>query len=304
MMDSGADAGGDRRRLAAGWRHWEERGWYPSDQYYAASRRWRYADADDSNYAARSRVVGRYLTAEGPPVAETIPEGSRVRLPVPEEPPDRPLARLLVNRRSGRVYAPEPVPAGWLSGLLWFGLAAIRRRREATNDDRPLSYLDSFGSAWDFHVCAFAVDGLAPGAYRYDIRRHELVEVRSGDHRDAMAQILQGMWSPRTAAWTLGLVADFPRYQWRYRHEHGLRRLYLESGIIAQELTIIASAYGLSTLVTPAQQDSAYLDLHGLPNDRYAPVYTLTMGRNRGAAGVDFPGETIPGGLLGQDGAA
>jgi hypothetical protein len=281
----------DRDRLVPGWRHWQQRGWYPSDQYYAASRRWRYADIDDHDGSVRSRVLNRYLASEGPPVAEWVPVGARMALPAPEEPPQRSLARLLVTRRSGRAYVPTPVPGGWLSGLLWYGLSQIRQRRKRTDERRPLSYLDSFGSAWDFHVCVFAVDGIPPGAYRYDIRRHELVQVRPGDHRAAMSDILQGMWSPSTAAWTLGLVADFPRYQWRYRHEHGLRRLYFESGIIGQELTILGAAYGLSTLVTPAQKDSPYLALHGLPKDRYAPVYTLTMGRNRGASGVDLTGD-------------
>jgi nitroreductase len=91
-----------------------------------------------------------------------------------------------------------------------------------------------------------------------------------------------------TAAWTLGMVADFPRYQWRYRHEHGLRRLYMESGVIGQELVVLAMSYGLSTLVTPAQRDRLYLDLHQLSPDRYAPVYTLTMGGSRGSAGTMF----------------
>jgi len=291
-------AEGDRGRLAEGWRHWQERGWYPSDQYYTASRRWRYADIEDPDRAIRSRVLDRYLAVEGPPVAEEVPDGRRVALPDPGPAPERSIAQLLVSRRSGRAYVPTPAPAEWLSGLLWFGLAQIRRRREGTEESRPLSYLNSFGSAWDFHVCVFAVDGVPPGAYRYDMLRHELVEVRPGDHREAMSGILQGMWSPRSAALTLGLVADFPRYQWRYRHEHGLRRLYVESGIIAQELTVVGSAYGLSTLVTPAQKDTSYLDLHGLSNDRYAPVYTLTMGRDRGASGVSFTA------VLGDGGAA
>ena len=107
-----------------------------------------------------------------------------------------------------------------------------------------------------------------------------------------MIDVLQGMHSPATAAWTLGMVADFPRYQWRYRHEHGLRRLYLESGILGQELVILAMSYGLSTLVTPAQKDRAYLALHDLPEGRYAPIYTFTMGWSRGAAGVDFRDES------------
>jgi SagB-type dehydrogenase family enzyme len=280
--------GNDRHHLSAGWRHWQERGWYPSDQYYAASRRWRYVDGHDPDYAIRTRVVERYLAEEGPPAEESHPDGPRTELPSPAVPGGRSIARLLTGRRSGRSYASGPVPASWLSGLLWHGLAQVRTLRERTSETQPLSYLDSFGSAWDFYLCVFSVDGLAPGTYWYDIRSHQLIAVRLGDHREVMTEILQGMWSPRTAAWTLGLVADFPRYQWRYRHEQALRRLYMESGIIGQELTIVGAAYGLSTLVTPAQRDTPYLELHGLCNDRYAPIYTLTMGRDRGSSGAEF----------------
>jgi hypothetical protein len=112
--------------------------------------------------------------------------------------------------------------------------------------------------------------------------------VRPGNHREAMIGVLQGMRSPKTAAWTLGLVADFPRYQWRYRHEHALRRLYVEAGFVGQELLALGLAYNLGTLVTPAQKDSAYLDLHGLTADRYAPVYTLTMGLSRKHRGDEY----------------
>lgn len=58
--------------------------------------------------------------------------------------------------------------------------------------------------------------------------------------------------------------------------------------MLGQQLIVLAMSYGLSTLVTPAQKDRAYLDLHALPEDRFAPVYTLTMGLSRGGAGVGF----------------
>jgi hypothetical protein len=282
-------ASADRGPLAPGWRHWKEREWHPSDQYYVASRRWHYVDIDDIDGAVRSDAVRGFLEKDGPPAAEVLPDGPRVALGSPQPPPaTESLARLLVSRRSGRAYVPRSVALDRLSGLLWHGLAHVRARRERIDDARPLSYLDSFGTAWDFYLCVYDVEGVEPGAYRYDLRAHELIGIRPGRHRAAMMDILQGMRSPMTAAWTLGLVADFPRYQWRYRHEHGLRRLYLESGIIGQELIILGGAYGLSSLVTPAQKDTPYLSLHGLPNDRYAPVYTLTMGLTRAGGGIDF----------------
>jgi SagB-type dehydrogenase family enzyme len=277
-----------RDRLVPGWRHWHERAWYPSDQYYVASRRRSFADAEDSDGTVRTTTVEKYLELDGPPAPEEHREAPRFSLGPPDEPGEQDVSRLLVTRRSGRAYIPKPVPLTRLSGLLWHGLAEIRTKRERTSPVDPLSYLDSYGSEWDFYLCVYNVTGLEPGVYRYDVLTHELIGVRPGDHRQVMISVLQGMRSPTTAAWTLGLVADFPRYQWRYRHEHGLRRLYFEAGMLGQELIVLAMSYGLSTLVTPAAKDREYLDLHDLSADRFAPVYTLTMGQSRGTDGVSF----------------
>ncbi|MFG2938317.1 SagB/ThcOx family dehydrogenase [Streptomyces sp. NPDC048282] len=283
----------ERDRLTEGWRHWQRRGWHPSGQAYVASRRWSYADTDDPGDTIRTRTLEHYLTTEGEPPAEQLPDGPVVPLGVPEPPGAQPVSVLLARRRSGRAYTPGPVPLAVLSGLLWHGLADVRARRARTSAEQPLSYLDSYGSAWDFHLCAYGVEGLDPGTYRYDVERHELRAIRPGDHRAAMTDVLQGMHSPVTAAWTLGLVADFPRYQWRYRHEHGLRRLWIEAGVIGQELIVLGGSYGLGTLVTPAQKDRPYLDLHGLDDRRYACVYTLTMGGSLGLRGIDFNGAEV-----------
>lgn len=289
------DASNDVNRefLTSGWRHWHHRGWRPSDQSYVASRRWQYADTDDVGDGIRARTLEDYLQAGGGPPREVLPDGPGIPLGEPAPPGTRPVSELLASRRTGRAYVPKPASMTTLSGLLWHALADVRARRERTTAAEPLSFLDSFGSAWDFHICVYSVDGLEPGSYRYDIERHELRTVRLGDHRDAMIDVLQGMHSPATATWTIGLVADFPRYQWRYRHEHGLRRLWFESGAIGQELIVVGASYGLNTLVTPAQKDRPYLALHGLDDRRYASVYTLTMGLARRRDGADFNGTPI-----------
>ncbi|MFJ4633706.1 SagB/ThcOx family dehydrogenase [Streptomyces sp. NPDC088847] len=288
-----AQGGADREHLLPGWRHWLHRGWHPSDQSYVASRRWAYADTDDPGDHIRRRTVQTYLDTDGLPPQEELPDAPVVPLGSPATPGDQPVGALLASRRSGRAYVPRPVPLPSLSGLLWHGLSGVRERREATGEAEPLSYLDSFGSAWDYYVCVYSVEGLEPGAYRYDVSRHELRLVSQGDHRAVMTDVLQGMRSPATAAWTIGLVADFPRYQWRYRHEHALRRLWFEAGLIGQEVIVLGSSYGLSTLVTPAQKDRPYLRLHSLDDRRYACLYTLTMGLSRGRTGMNFNGTAI-----------
>ncbi|MDI6104839.1 SagB/ThcOx family dehydrogenase [Actinoplanes sp. NEAU-A12] len=284
---------GDRTALVPGLRHWLRRGWRPSDGAYLASRRWSYADTADPGNRIREQTVAGYLAAGGQPPAEQLPDGPVTVLGPPAPPGEQPVTQLLNRRRTGRVYRSEPVPLADFSGLLWYGFARVRYRRERSDPGMPLSLLDSVGSAWDIALAVYGVDGVEPGIYRYDILRHELRLVQAGDHRAAMVDVLQGMHSPETAGWTLGLVADFPRYQWRYRHEHGLRRLWMEAGMIGQELLLLASSYGISTLVTPAQKDRPFLRLHGFDDRRYAAVYTLTQGLSRGRAGVGINGHDI-----------
>jgi SagB-type dehydrogenase family enzyme len=203
-------------------------------------------------------------------------------LPAPAMPLPAKLKDVLIGRRTARTFSQEPIPASHLSGLLWYGLGGIRARREQEIRSRPLSYLDSYGSAWDIGVMIYAVEGWQSGSYRYDVRGHRLHLVRAGDFREEMVDVLQGLASPRSAAITIGLVANADVYQWRYRHEHALRRLYLESGHVAQMLIVLGAGYELKTLVTPAQRDSDFLDLHGYEAIRHMPIYTLTMGRTRG----------------------
>jgi SagB-type dehydrogenase family enzyme len=275
-------------QLVDGMRHWYARGWHPSEQYYLASRRWGYLDEQDNDGTVRAAVVERFLADDGEPPAEELGTGPRTALGKPAPPGEQKLSRLLLGRRTGRAYVREPVPLEVLSGLLWHGLHEVRARRVAMDRSEPLSYLNSFGSAWDFFVCAYGVADLDPGIYRYDVSGHELIAVRPGQHRQAMVKVLQGMRSPATAAWTLGMVADAPRYQWRYRSESGLRRLYVEAGILGQELVLLGGSYGLSTLTTPAQQDRLFLEFFKLSRDRYVPIYTLTTGLVPRSGGGDF----------------
>lgn len=266
--------------VRAGLRRWWRHRWHPSDQLYLASRRVPFIDADDDSGQVRTRALEAFLAEDGPPRRQP-PDGPRIALGAPAQPPEESISALLVARRTIRTYKRAPVQLDVLSGLLWHGLEDVRALRERESPDEPLSYLQSYGSGWAFYLCVYDVAGLDPGSYHYDVTGHQLVQVRPGDHREAMVTVLQGMRSPKTAAFTFGLVADFPVYQWRYRHDHALRRLYTEAGVIAQSLIVLGHGHGLGALVTPAQKDSEYLQLHGLDPDRYAPVYTITMGLRR-----------------------
>ncbi|HEY1214953.1 MAG TPA: hypothetical protein VGE93_15085, partial [Bryobacteraceae bacterium] len=51
--------------------HWHERGWYPSDRQYLASRAVRFADDEDDDAAIRSAIMADLAMSEGLPPGVT-----------------------------------------------------------------------------------------------------------------------------------------------------------------------------------------------------------------------------------------
>ena len=169
-----------------------------------------------------------------------------------------------------------------LSTILWNGLDGVRRTRTAAAREIDLlGDLLSYGVAFDFYIIIYAVEALNPGVYFYDLSTHQLILLREGNLRDEMRECMLGQAAPKTAAWTIVMVADFAQYHWRYRHERGLRNLYIEAGRLAQNLILWAASYELASLPTPAIRDRQASKLLGIRWPRQAPIYTLTMGKMR-----------------------
>jgi hypothetical protein len=74
------------------------------------------------------------------------------------------------------------------------------------------------------------------------------------------------------------LIADFERYQWRYRHEGALCTLYLNAGQIINEILLLTTLFNFKTHVSPAIRDSQALSLVGLKKDRHQVLYILSAG--------------------------
>jgi len=257
-------------------RHWWNRGWHPSLEYYLWSRRVFYADIEDSHGEIRYNAIKRYL-ADGSPPPRIAPRGESL----PLEPVDLPsaalLGSLLVKRRTVRRYLLGEVPQSRLSGTLWWGLHRIRELRKVPRQD-PTDYLLSHGVAFDFYVIVYAVRGVSPGIYFYDLKNHSLVQVRRGDVRKSMYNIIFKTPAILSANWTILIVADVLQYQWLYRHERALRNLYIEAGRVGQRLILTALAYGQGSLTTPAFRDEQLSKLLDLEPVRQVPIYSITAG--------------------------
>ncbi|MGW7534243.1 nitroreductase family protein [Amycolatopsis sp. NPDC054798] len=241
--------------------HWLERNWSWAAPYYLASKRVRVADRDDPDGTTRRETLKNYLEESAPP-APRLPDGDRIPLPAASAKGTRSVGDVLVSRRTGPRPGLRTLKLSELGEVLDTGTDLLRRsvRYASEYEEEPLRLLNSLGCALDVYVVAYDVEGVPSGLHRYLLGDHALVTMRAHEDTDAlreeMQRILVGQPAPRTAAATIVLVADFDRYQWRYRHERAMRHLYVDAGHVAGYLLLAATSRNKQAHISPASSDT------------------------------------------------
>ena len=260
---------------------WREHGWHHALDTYLWSRQATFVDNGAGFRDRQAEVLQEYLHRDGPPPGpRRLTDGSRA-LPAAGPLPETPLGELLRSRVTARTMQDRQIALTDLSDVLAHGLRGASRHRDPDPAD-PRRYLHSFGSAFDYYLASYRVGEMDPGIYLYQPEGHRFSPVSTGWRTDALREtcqrVLIGQSLVRHAAATIFVVADFPRYQWRYRHERALRNLYFDAARVANGFILAATAHRLRNWITPAVRDNearALLDLVPLDNQ---VLYTVTIG--------------------------
>ncbi|MFF4319285.1 thiopeptide-type bacteriocin biosynthesis protein [Streptomyces sp. NPDC001568] len=265
----------------------EEGGWFPSGH-----------TAPDVQYLERSKFqIGRGEdTALRSPAADPqrVSGAGRPETALPADPlPATPLRDALAARASIRGPLEGPVDAGTLGALLWHSLADSGRTEHRRSDGSVLTATHrphpSAGALYTARVRLIVLDvaGVAPGTYdcvperrtlRYVGPAPEVVEIKALStylSRPATDPAAIGI---DDAPVFLGLYADLGLLRSRY----GLRALrlaLLETGHLAQNLLLVASALGLGGTTLGGFHDDLAHELLGLDDLTQPLQYLLPLGR-------------------------
>jgi len=165
-----------------------------------------------------------------------------IELPPPWKTGGKPLAEAFWARRSTREFADRPVPVEVLSNLLW---SAFGINRPASSDRTVPSWRHAIETT--IYVAA------ADGAWRYDPRRHQLVQVVTDDVR-----VQTGMQDfVGTAPLNLVYVADGDRLEGAKGDEKRFWA-FTDTGFIGQNVYLFCASEGLA-VVFRASLDRAKL---------------------------------------------
>ncbi|USZ66718.1 nitroreductase family protein [Halorussus salilacus] len=260
----------ENHQQVEGGQTWFEHDWDRSLYYHLSTR-------DES--VIEPRVYEQEL--------ETATQGDRdvIELPTPEEVPDEPLDKVLLDRRTCRDFDGSPIDSTDLSSILYHALAPIRK---ATRDDEQnVSDGASFFEASRFPLTIYPVVARSPdvesGVYRYELERHSLrnldTEYTEKETDDLLQSIVVNQPFIEDAPVTLVISTDIQKFRHIHPQSMGLRHLFTVVSTHAHRLLLTANAFGFDVFQCAALKDSLADGVVGADGFDEAVVYTLTIGR-------------------------
>jgi SagB-type dehydrogenase family enzyme len=211
-------------------------------------------------------LILAFAACSGAGMADT----SHIQLPPPTLEGGQSLVEVIKDRRSRREFTTEPLTLQDVSQLLWAA-------QGITSQD-GLRSAPSAGALYPLvlYLIAGAVEGLAPGSYRYDPFQQSLENIVNGELRSGLAHAaLHQMWIEQAAA-AVVITAIYPRTTRKYA-ERGIRYVHMEAGHAGQNLLLQAQAMGLGSVVVGAFNDDTLKTLLHLREDEQ-PLSILPIG--------------------------
>jgi SagB-type dehydrogenase family enzyme len=222
----------------------------------------------------RSKLGGHLDWANKPGTYKKYPAAKRIKLTrkFPEQ--TLRMTEILQKRRSVRSFSSKSLSTVELSFLLWASTGIQRREQGYEFRTAP-----SAGALYpiETYVVINNVEGLEKGLYHYNIEEHTIEEMKLDDlgRELAHAALEQEMLAnaPLVLVWT----AIFERSKWKYR-QRAYRYVYLDAGIIGENLTLSATGIGLGSCNVGAFFDDEVNKILGVDGTAESVVYLSVVG--------------------------
>ncbi|HEY3452307.1 MAG TPA: SagB/ThcOx family dehydrogenase [Myxococcales bacterium] len=203
--------------------------------------------------------------------AQTPPPS--IALPAPKTDGKVAVEKALKDRRSLRTPSPDALALADVGQLCWAA--------QGTTDDKGHRTTPSAMATYplELYVLAGNVTGLAPGLYRYQTAKHELVPLKPGDRRAELVDKAIGQdWIKKAPAvfFVTGVVA---RATVKIKDEARAKEfLWQESGLVAQAFFLEATAMGLGSTFVGGYKAEPTREFLALPAGE-APLAVLPVGK-------------------------
>jgi SagB-type dehydrogenase family enzyme len=207
--------------------------------------------------------------------------GPMVDLPPPRLDGAVPVEAALINRRSIRSYADDPLTLADVSQLLWAAYGITKTIEGAPPFIRGgLRTAPSAGARFplELYLAAFDVDGLPPGIYWYQSETHKLMRISEGDKRTEVSEASFDQGHFKTAAAVIVYSAVFERTMVKYGVRGRERYVCMDLGHSAENVYLQAYALKIGTCAIGAFTDLWLRKIFRMTRAE-EPLYVMPLGK-------------------------
>lgn len=260
--------------LEQAWEHWSQEARF----FHFGSKDAVYIGDDEEH----RREAAAVALESGPPpkIFKRYPDAPRVRLPRAFLPLRTDFGEVLLNRRTHRSFAREPVGLRELATVLHysFGPMYFIDAREYGTLMMRTSPSGGARHELEVYVAALDVDAVPRGLYHYNVEEHSLELLSNRFGTEQVDRLAFGQRMAIDAGFVCFVTAVVERATYKYRHPRTLRMILLDAGHLAQTFALVSTAVGLGPFQTAAFRDSEVERALGLNGIDETALYLLGAG--------------------------
>ncbi len=218
---------------------------------------------------------GRLDWASKPTPYKRYPSALKVPLSAPQTEGGVTVWDAMRQRRSVRRFGDDPLREVDLSQLLWAAQGITQTAR-----NHGLRTVPSAGALYpvETYLVVHTVEGIEPGVYHYDVKAHELEQLKTGDFRIEITRAALDQEIAYLADVVFVWTAVFGRSKWKYK-QRAYRYVYLDAGHIAQNVALGVTALDLGSCQIAALYDDEANDLLGVDGVEESTIYMTVVGK-------------------------
>lgn len=183
---------------------------------------------------------------------------------------------VIKERKTVREFKNEPINIIDLMNILKYSIGENKNRK---HEDITLRYVPSAGARYplEAYVVVLKGNGVPKGIYHYNIKKHDLELLKSGDFTEEYYSFCSEQDLIRKASTIIVITAIFDRTTTKYG-DRGYRYIMLDSGHVGQNISLLATYNDIGSTLIGGFDDERLKKHLELNNDSENTVYVCALG--------------------------